>query len=259
MRAEAMATKDLYERIAGLYDVLDYVSEFGRYRPIRRQIFSGISGRILDAGVGTGRNMPYYPAGGEVVGIDFSPAMPRRAAGRGAAARSSFARWTSASPTFPTIISTRWSPPSCSASSTTTGSVRRSRNSRASASRAARSGSWTTPLGRPRAALRHALYRAVGALALRRCLRPGHRTPRRRRRARTGRATIRPRRRDSAAGRQARRVIPPAPRENWHGTCGADLGRQPVGRVGPSRTYDYSLRIRFTPTPTRARMVANRI
>jgi ubiquinone/menaquinone biosynthesis C-methylase UbiE len=38
-------------------------------------LFDGVGGAILDAGVGTGRNMPFYPPGGEVVGIDLSPQM----------------------------------------------------------------------------------------------------------------------------------------------------------------------------------------
>lgn len=42
-------------------------------------MFRGLSGRILDAGVGTGRNFPFYPPGSEVVGIDLSPAMLARA------------------------------------------------------------------------------------------------------------------------------------------------------------------------------------
>jgi ubiquinone/menaquinone biosynthesis C-methylase UbiE len=45
-------------------------------------LFDGLSGRILDAGVGTGRNAPYYPPGASVVGIDLSPAMLVRAARR---------------------------------------------------------------------------------------------------------------------------------------------------------------------------------
>jgi ubiquinone/menaquinone biosynthesis C-methylase UbiE len=70
---------DRYERIAGFYDLLDLPFEHGRYRHIRPLLFDGLSGRILDAGVGTGRNMPFYPAGAEVVGIDASPAMLARA------------------------------------------------------------------------------------------------------------------------------------------------------------------------------------
>ena len=61
------------------YDLLDLPFEYGRYRKIRPQIFRGLSGRILDAGVGTGRNFPFYPLGSEVVGIDLSPGMLARA------------------------------------------------------------------------------------------------------------------------------------------------------------------------------------
>lgn len=68
-----------YERIAPFYDVLDLPFECGRYRALRRGLFSGFSGRLLDAGVGTGRNFPFYPAGSSVLGIDLSPAMLARA------------------------------------------------------------------------------------------------------------------------------------------------------------------------------------
>jgi ubiquinone/menaquinone biosynthesis C-methylase UbiE len=74
-----MGTLETYERIAPLYDVLDLPFEYGRYRRIRPLLFSGLSGRILDAGVGTGRNIPFYPAHAEMVGIDLSPAMLARA------------------------------------------------------------------------------------------------------------------------------------------------------------------------------------
>ena len=42
-------------------------------------MFEGAHGRILDAGVGTGRNMPFYPPDSEVAGIDLSPHMLDRA------------------------------------------------------------------------------------------------------------------------------------------------------------------------------------
>ncbi len=71
-----------YDRIARLYDVLDLPFEYGRYRPLRRQLFAGLSGTVLDAGVGTGRNMPFYPKGARVVGIDLSRAMLARATRR---------------------------------------------------------------------------------------------------------------------------------------------------------------------------------
>lgn len=68
-----------YRRIAPFYDLLDLPFEHGRYRLLRPQLFTGLSGRILDAGVGTGRNFPYYPPGAVILGIDLSPAMLARA------------------------------------------------------------------------------------------------------------------------------------------------------------------------------------
>jgi ubiquinone/menaquinone biosynthesis C-methylase UbiE len=76
-----MATSNFerYQRIAWTYDLLDLPFEYGRYRKIRPELFSQLSGRILDAGVGTGRNFPFYPPSSEVIGIDLSPAMLARA------------------------------------------------------------------------------------------------------------------------------------------------------------------------------------
>jgi ubiquinone/menaquinone biosynthesis C-methylase UbiE len=71
-----------YQRIAPFYDLLELPFEYGRYRRLRRLVFNGLAGRILDAGVGTGRNTEFYPQGAEVVGIDISPAMLARAARR---------------------------------------------------------------------------------------------------------------------------------------------------------------------------------
>lgn len=68
-----------YQRIARLYDLLDLPFERRRYQPLRPIMFKGLSGTILDAGVGTGRNMPFYPGGARVFGIDLSPAMLLRA------------------------------------------------------------------------------------------------------------------------------------------------------------------------------------
>lgn len=77
--AGAVDLRHRYERIAAFYDFLDLPFEYGRYRSIRPLLFEGLSGRLVDAGVGTGRNMPFYPAGSEVIGVDLSPAMLKRA------------------------------------------------------------------------------------------------------------------------------------------------------------------------------------
>src|SRR5215203_4836790 len=79
------STFDRYQRIAPFYDLLDLPFEYARYRHIRPLLFAGLRGRILDAGVGTGRNIPFYPEGAEVVGVDQSPAMLARAERRRAA------------------------------------------------------------------------------------------------------------------------------------------------------------------------------
>jgi ubiquinone/menaquinone biosynthesis C-methylase UbiE len=71
----ALSNFDRYQRGAWAYDLLDLPFEYGRYRKIRPQLFRGLSGQILDAGVGTGRNFPFYPLNSTVVGIDLSPAM----------------------------------------------------------------------------------------------------------------------------------------------------------------------------------------
>jgi ubiquinone/menaquinone biosynthesis C-methylase UbiE len=76
-----MQTSNLarYERIAPFYDLMDLPFERRRYRALRRLIFQSLDGRLLDAGVGTGRNCPFYPTDAIVSGIDVSPAMLARA------------------------------------------------------------------------------------------------------------------------------------------------------------------------------------
>jgi ubiquinone/menaquinone biosynthesis C-methylase UbiE len=68
-----------YQRIAPVYDLLDLPFERRRYRALRPLLFRGMAGRLLDAGIGTGRNCEFYPPGAIVSGIDTSPAMLARA------------------------------------------------------------------------------------------------------------------------------------------------------------------------------------
>src|SRR5215472_10714934 len=71
-----------YERIAPFYDLLDLPFERRRYRPLRPLLFRDLSGHLLDAGIGTGRNCEFYPPDAAVSGIDISPAMLKRARDR---------------------------------------------------------------------------------------------------------------------------------------------------------------------------------
>ena len=68
-----------YQRIARYYDLLDLPFERRRYRALRPLLFQGLGGRLLDAGIGTGRNCAFYPPEAVVSGIDLSPAMLERA------------------------------------------------------------------------------------------------------------------------------------------------------------------------------------
>ena len=69
------ATVARYQRIAPFYDILDFPFETRRYRVLRPLLFQGLSGQLLDAGIGTGRNCAFYPPEATVSGIDVSPAM----------------------------------------------------------------------------------------------------------------------------------------------------------------------------------------
>ena len=73
--------RSTYNRIAPFYDLLDLPFERGRYRVIRPQVFTTVTGaeRLLDCGVGTGRNISYYPRQAQVTGIDLCPEMLARA------------------------------------------------------------------------------------------------------------------------------------------------------------------------------------
>ena len=73
--ASVGTVKRLYDRMAPLYDVLNSVYEYGWKRRLRAVMFREASGRLLDVGVGTGCNMPFYPKGQTAVGIDLSPGM----------------------------------------------------------------------------------------------------------------------------------------------------------------------------------------
>jgi ubiquinone/menaquinone biosynthesis C-methylase UbiE len=68
-----------YERIAPIYDAIDAIYEVSWKRRLRAMVFDGAGGRILDAGAGTGANVPFYPQANAVVGIDISPRMLERA------------------------------------------------------------------------------------------------------------------------------------------------------------------------------------
>ncbi len=71
-----------YDRIAKYYDFFENQIEKRLFRKLRRETLGSLSGRILEIGVGTGKNLPYYNKKAEVVAIDISPNMLEKAKNR---------------------------------------------------------------------------------------------------------------------------------------------------------------------------------
>ena len=84
MEHELASAAETYERIAPIYDFLDGPYEVFWKRRLRQSVFNGLSGRVLDAGVGTGCNFVAYPTNAVVTGIDISHSMLLRARKRAA-------------------------------------------------------------------------------------------------------------------------------------------------------------------------------
>ncbi len=76
----AKTTQRRYDRQALWYDLNDLPMEFFARR-LRRRLWANVDGgRLLEVGVGTGRNLPYHPPQREVTAIDISPKLLAKAA-----------------------------------------------------------------------------------------------------------------------------------------------------------------------------------
>lgn len=77
---DTAATKARYDRLAPIYDAMEWFVERSAFDGWRAHLWSRMpAGRVLEVGVGTGKNMPYYPARAQVTAIDLSEGMLRRA------------------------------------------------------------------------------------------------------------------------------------------------------------------------------------
>lgn len=73
---ETAATRARYDRIAPFYDAMEWFTERSAFQKWRKHLWSHVpAGRVLEVGVGTGKNMPYYPPGAQVTAIDLSERM----------------------------------------------------------------------------------------------------------------------------------------------------------------------------------------
>ncbi len=79
---ETERTRSRYQRIAPLYDTMELLAE-PRYSDWRSHLWSLVEGpKILEVGVGTGKNIAYYPPGMNITTIDLTPGMLERAESR---------------------------------------------------------------------------------------------------------------------------------------------------------------------------------
>jgi len=62
-----------------MYELIDLPLEILFFRRWRKEALSGLKGKVLEVGIGTGRNLKYYPVGCSVTGIDYSERMLKKA------------------------------------------------------------------------------------------------------------------------------------------------------------------------------------
>lgn len=68
-----------YDRFSKIYDLFESPMEMRAFSKYRKKALSLAKGKVLEIGIGTGKNLPYYPEGVEVIGIDFSRGMLEKA------------------------------------------------------------------------------------------------------------------------------------------------------------------------------------
>ncbi|MHB8647526.1 MAG: class I SAM-dependent methyltransferase, partial [Thermomicrobiales bacterium] len=74
--SETTRTRSRYDRIAPHYDRLETGLERRYYARWRARLWSAVRGpRVLEVGVGTGKNIPFYPRDARVTAIDLAPRM----------------------------------------------------------------------------------------------------------------------------------------------------------------------------------------
>jgi phosphatidylethanolamine/phosphatidyl-N-methylethanolamine N-methyltransferase len=78
--AATARTRARYDRLARVYDRMEARIETRRFGRWRALLWSRVQGeRVLEIGVGTGKNLAYHPSGARVTAIDLSPKMLERA------------------------------------------------------------------------------------------------------------------------------------------------------------------------------------
>lgn len=68
-----------YDRVAKIYDFMEKPMEVSKFSNWRKEAIKELYGNVLEVGVGTGKNIEYYPESLKVTGIDFSSKMLEKA------------------------------------------------------------------------------------------------------------------------------------------------------------------------------------
>jgi len=77
------STRKKWDFSAVFYDLMAWGPE-RRWAPRKRELFSSMHGKVLFVAVGTGQDIPFFPPGRDITGIDISPRMLAKARERAA-------------------------------------------------------------------------------------------------------------------------------------------------------------------------------
>lgn len=75
MNKSTFTIRRRYDRVAVIYDLLESPMESMGMGSWRRDLCQQARGEVLEIGVGTGKNLGFYPRGTRIIGIDISPKM----------------------------------------------------------------------------------------------------------------------------------------------------------------------------------------
>lgn len=77
---QTAATRARYNRIAPTYDAMEAFTERAAFGAWRQELWAAVpAGRVLEVGIGTGKNLPFYPPDAQMTAIDLSERMLERA------------------------------------------------------------------------------------------------------------------------------------------------------------------------------------
>lgn len=80
MKADSTTISKRYDRIAPYFEVMEAMMEGLFFKTWRQRFWQRVDGyHILEVGVGTGKNYPFYPQNARMTAVDFSPEMLKQA------------------------------------------------------------------------------------------------------------------------------------------------------------------------------------